>query len=142
MRELRLHADQGRARVRATRAAEARGAAEFGLRIPAVEVDFAAVLRRARAIAAESRAGLERGFAGGDNPTLLRGHARFVGRDGAGFSLRVGDAEVVAAQVVLDTGTRTRLPALPGLDTVPFLHAGNWLDREDRPEHVGCSAAA
>src|SRR5437899_739246 len=109
-------------------AAEARRAREFGLRIPTVEVDFAAVLRRARDIARESREGLERGFADGRNPTLLRGHARFTGREGPGFALAVGDTEVSASQVVIDTGTRTRVPALPGLESVDFLHAGNWLD--------------
>ena len=61
-------------------AAQARRAMEFGLRIPRVDVDFAAVMRRARAIAAESREGIERGLEKNQNPTLLRGHARFTGR--------------------------------------------------------------
>src|SRR5262249_40119923 len=117
-------------------AAEARRAAEFGVRIPRVEVDYAAVLRRARNIAAESRQGLERGFAGTENPLLLRGHARFTGRTQAGFLVSVADTEATATEVVLDTGTRTRVPPIPGLDSVPFLHAGNWLHREDRPNHV------
>jgi pyruvate/2-oxoglutarate dehydrogenase complex dihydrolipoamide dehydrogenase (E3) component len=117
-------------------AAEARRAAEFGLRIPHVEVDYAAVLKRARDIAAESRHGLERGLEHSQNPLLLRGHARFIGRDGAGFALAVGDTEVTASRVVLDTGTRTLVPPIPGLETVRFLHSGNWLDHDERPEHV------
>src|SRR5947209_15113792 len=60
-------------------AAEARRAAEFGLRIPTVEVDFAAVLGRAREIAAESRRGIEKRFEDHSNPALIRGHARFTG---------------------------------------------------------------
>ena len=115
---------------------DARRAAEFGLRIPGVEVDFAAVMARARAIAADSRRGLERGFADRDNPVLLAGHARFTGRAGSGFALRVGELEVRASQVVLDTGTRTRVPVIPGLDSAPFLHAGNWLEHPERPDHV------
>src|SRR5438270_5487506 len=48
----------------------ARRASEFGLKIPAVEVDFPAVIRRASDIALQSRRGLERGFANSDNPKL------------------------------------------------------------------------
>src|SRR5436309_15370809 len=61
---------------------EARRAADFGLRIPTVEPDFAAVIERARSIAAESRTSLEEGFAAGTNPVWLRGHARLTGRHG------------------------------------------------------------
>ena len=117
-------------------AAEARRAGEFGIRIPRVDVDFAAVLARARAIAAESRRGIEGRLEHSENPLLLRGHARFTGREAQGFAVSVGDAEVTASQVVLDTGTRSRLPSLPGLESVPYLHAGNWLDRPDRPDHL------
>src|SRR3981081_4606261 len=52
----------------------ARRANDFGLRIPHVEVDFAAVIRRANEIALESRTGLDRSFENSTNPKLLRGH--------------------------------------------------------------------
>jgi pyruvate/2-oxoglutarate dehydrogenase complex dihydrolipoamide dehydrogenase (E3) component len=86
-------------------AQQARRAAEFGLKIPSVEVDFPAVLQRARQIALESRSSLDKDFQDSDNPQLLRGHARFEGRDGDAFRLRVGDRVVSAVQVVLNTGT-------------------------------------
>src|ERR1700694_437408 len=56
----------------------ARRGAEFGLRIAGVEVDFAAVIGRARHVAAASRASLENKFAGSENPQLMRGHARLA----------------------------------------------------------------
>src|SRR5438270_8502784 len=56
----------------------ARAGAAYGLRIPTVEVDFAAVLERAKSILVRSRRGLESGFVGSENPKLLEGHARFV----------------------------------------------------------------
>lgn len=117
---------------------QARRGAMFGLRIPTVEVDFPAVLDRARSLVMQSRAGLRRGFEKSDNPRLLSGHARFTGRkagDGL-FRLRVGDDGVLARQVVLDTGTRTLLPDVEGLEKVDYLDAGNWLDRPDLPEHL------
>jgi pyruvate/2-oxoglutarate dehydrogenase complex dihydrolipoamide dehydrogenase (E3) component len=111
-------------------------AAELGVRVTGVEVDFAAVIRRARAIATESRVGLEKRFAGSANPALLSGHARLRGRRGDRFVVEVGERTVIAREVVLDTGTRTYVPPIPGLRDVPFLHAGNWLDHEERPEHL------
>ncbi|HEY0367783.1 MAG TPA: FAD-dependent oxidoreductase [Pyrinomonadaceae bacterium] len=63
----------------------ARRAAEFGLKVSNVEVDFPAVLDRAKRILMESRSGLEKDFEGTENPTLLRGSARIEGRDGDAF---------------------------------------------------------
>jgi pyruvate/2-oxoglutarate dehydrogenase complex dihydrolipoamide dehydrogenase (E3) component len=115
---------------------QARRGAVFGLRIPTVEVDFPAVLDRARSILMQSRASLRRGFEKSDNPRLLAGHARFTGRQGGRFRLRVGEESVLARQVVLNTGTRTLLPRVEGLDEVDYLEAANWLDRPQLPEHV------
>lgn len=108
-------------------------ATDFGLRIPTVEVDFPAVLDRARDVVMESRNGLDKGFAGTDNPRLLRGHARFTG---PGFQLTVGDQDVTAAQVVINTGTRSAIPPIPGLDKIDYLTAENWLDHPELPEHL------
>ncbi len=109
----------------------ARRAAEFGLRIPSVEVDFPAVLERARGVVMESRNGLAKHF--GENPVLLRGHARF---QGPGFRLKVGDQEVTADQVVLDTGTRSIIPKIDGLEKLDYITAENWLDHPQLPEHL------
>jgi len=111
----------------------ARRAADFGLRIPQVDVDFPAVLRRAAALALESRTGLDKSFENSDNPKLLRGHARLLG---PGFELQVGSVKVSAEQVVLDTGTRTTIPKIPGLEKTAYIHSGNWLDQPHLPERL------
>jgi pyruvate/2-oxoglutarate dehydrogenase complex dihydrolipoamide dehydrogenase (E3) component len=115
---------------------DARRAAEFGIKVTGVEVDFAAVLRRARDVVLELRTGLERSFERTDNPWLLRGHARFDGRDGERIRVRVGDEIVSAAAVVIDTGTRSTMPSIDGLDQIDVIHAGNWLDRPELPAHL------
>src|SRR5688572_20906728 len=71
----------------------ARRGNEFGLRIPDVEVDFPAVLARARRILMESRNGLQRDFANTDNPKLFFGRARLEGRDDDAFRVAVGARE-------------------------------------------------
>ena len=115
---------------------QARRGGDYGVEIPEVQVDFPAVIERARGIAETSRSGIESGFADSENPLLIRGHASFEGRDDEGFRLRVGDQTVTAREVVLNTGTRTLVPPVDGLDEVDYIDAGNWLDHTELPEHV------
>ncbi len=115
---------------------QARRGAVFGLRIPTVEIDFPAVLDRARSIVMETRASLRRGLEGKENPKLLRGHARLTGREADAFRIRVGKGDILAARVVLNTGTRALRPPIAGLEKVPYIHAGNWLDQHEVPRHL------
>lgn len=114
----------------------ARRASEFGLRIPTVEVDFAAVIQRARTIVEGYRSGIERGFAGKESPLLIAGHGRLDGREGDRFRVEVGDATILGRQVVLDTGTRSVIPPIEGLPAVDVIHAGNWLELSELPERI------
>lgn len=114
----------------------ARRAAVFGLRVPTVEVDFPAVLDRARSILMQSRASLRRGFENTDNPHLIPGHAKLAGRKGRLFQVIVEEGRFHARDVLLDTGSRSAFPSIEGLDDVPFLHAGNWLEHHELPSHV------
>ncbi|HEV8116946.1 MAG TPA: FAD-dependent oxidoreductase [Thermoanaerobaculia bacterium] len=126
-----------KAAIASARAAfQARRGAVFGLRIPTVEVDFPAVLDRARSIVMDFRAGLRRGFEKPGGPTLLRGQARILARARNGFSVRVSEEEISAATLVLNTGTRSLEPSIRGLGSVPLIHAGNWLDHHELPRHL------
>lgn len=117
-------------------ARQARRAQAYGLRIPQVEVDFPAVLARARRIVEDMRGSLESSLESTDNPRLVRGHARLTGRSDDGIRADVGGQEIVARHVVLDTGTRTKVPPIDGIDGVEILDAGNWLDRPELPIHL------
>jgi pyruvate/2-oxoglutarate dehydrogenase complex dihydrolipoamide dehydrogenase (E3) component len=114
----------------------ARRGIEFGVRIPTVEPNLAAVLDRARGIVLQSRAGLREAFANEEGIRLIGGHARFEGRDGKAFRLRVDDEVLLASQVVLDTGTRSRIPKIPGLGRIDYGTAENWIDRPELPAHL------
>ena len=115
---------------------QARRGSEYGVEIPEVKVDFPAVIERAKGMAETSRSGIEGGFADSENPLLIRGHAFFEGRDDNGFRVRVGEETVTAREVVLNTGTRSLIPPIDGLDEVDYIDAGNWLDHTELPEHV------
>jgi pyruvate/2-oxoglutarate dehydrogenase complex dihydrolipoamide dehydrogenase (E3) component len=114
----------------------ARRAGNFGVNVAGVQPDFAAVLARAAGIVQRMRDGLQDSFAGQDNPALIHGHAHFVGRDGERFRLAVGEEEIVAAQVVLDTGTRSAVPPIDGVRDIDYLSAENWLAHRVLPQHL------
>src|SRR5262249_45102563 len=101
-----------------------------------VEVDFAAVLKRAKDVLMHSRSGLDRGFEQVDNPILIRGHATLETKDRAGFAVRAGESRLTASQVVLDTGTRTAIPSIPGLKRIDTIDSENWLEKTDLPERL------
>ncbi|MDB5328438.1 MAG: FAD-dependent pyridine nucleotide-disulfide oxidoreductase, partial [Phycisphaerales bacterium] len=119
----------------------ARRASEFGLRIPTIEVDYPAVLRRAQKMVDDSRAGLRRGL-DEKGVKILNGHARLAGREGDHFRLTVGERTIIARRVVIDTGTRTAIPDIAGLADVPYLHAGNWLSSDHCPKRLAIIGAS
>lgn len=117
-------------------AAQARRASEWGIRIPTVEVDFAAVMERTRGIIKESTDSLDASFKDSDNPCLIKAWGKLDGRDGEHFCIRAGDDVILARQVVLDTGNRTVMPSIPGLDKAPCITAETWVDLTELPEQL------
>jgi pyruvate/2-oxoglutarate dehydrogenase complex dihydrolipoamide dehydrogenase (E3) component len=114
----------------------ARRASEFGIGVPEVRPDFPAVLARAAGIAQQMRDSLQKSFSGHDNPVLMHGHARFVGRMDERFRLAVDGEEVIARHVVLDPGTRSALPHIDGLHDIDLIMAENWLEHRELPRHL------
>lgn len=98
-------------------AAVARTAHQFGIDVGPVAVDFPAIMRRVhRAIAdiepLDSPATLEQA-----GVTVLTGHARFTGEG----RLQVDNTVVPYRRALLATGARPAVPAIPGLESVPYL---------------------
>ena len=114
----------------------ARRATEFGVDVGSVKVDFPRVLARAREIVASSRASLGKMVASTEGLDLLEGDARFTGRAGKGFALAIDGVDVEAAQVVLNTGTRTSMPPIDGLDAIACITSETWLDRDELPREL------
>ena len=117
----------------------ARRGSEFGLKIPTVEVDFPAVLKRAREISAESRDGLEKDLAKKKNPKLVMGQARLAGKtdDGKHFRVQIDNQEILTTeQIILNVGTRSLIPKIEGIENVKFVDAGNWLRMDELPKHI------
>ncbi len=115
---------------------DARRSGEFGLLIPNVAVDFPRVLETAQAVVDRSVKGLTEYFSETADLTVYRNHAKFTGKEGDRYVVEVGDETLLCRYVVLDVGTRTLFPPIPGLEDVDCIHSGNWLSRKTLPRRL------
>jgi pyruvate/2-oxoglutarate dehydrogenase complex dihydrolipoamide dehydrogenase (E3) component len=114
----------------------ARRAADFGVSVGDVTVDFAAAMARMRDRVQTSRGGLESGLEGSENIEILRGWGAFTGHDNGRFTLQVGDQTVTADKIYINTGTRASIPPIKGVETVPYLDNVSLLELTECPAHL------
>lgn len=127
-------------------AQQVRHAAAFGVRVPGpVTVDLAAVVDRKDGIVDTIRAGAYRTVEKAGDLDFYQTQGRFVGPR----RFRVDGTDIEADRIFLVAGTRTAVPPIDGLDTVPYLTSRTLLDLRELPEHlvvigggyVGCEFA-
>ncbi len=132
--------------IRAARAAyEARTASRFGVRVPNVEVDFAAVMERVRSV----RAGISphdsaKRFSELGIDVFL-GEGRFVDSE----TVEAGGERLSFKRAVIATGARAVQPDVPGLREAGFLTNESVFNLTTLPAHlavigggpIGCELA-
>lgn len=123
-------------RASARMAHMARRAADFGIEVGEVRVDFQAAMTRMHAVVDASREGLARSFEQADAITYVHEHAAFEGRDGGRFVVRSANARVIAPRVYLNTGTRPFVPPIAGLESVSALTNDSILQLTACPAHL------
>lgn len=106
----------------------ARRGTEFGFRAE-VEVDFSRVVARKNELVSAVRGGLERSLEANPQIELIRGWARFE-RPGR---IAVDNRELASERVILASGVQPHIPAIPGLDEVPYLTNETVMDLEELP---------
>ena len=116
----------------ATAAHDARRAARFGVRTGPVAVDIDGVRAHVREVVASASLNLSEERATGLGVMVIKGAARFTGLD----TVVVGDRTLRARRFVIATGAQPVIPAIPGLDTVPYLTARPAIALEQLPEHL------
>ncbi|MEO7414945.1 MAG: mercuric reductase [Opitutaceae bacterium] len=136
-----------KALIRAARSvAEVRRAGDFGVRVGGeVNVDFAAVMERMRRLRAD--------ISPHDSAARFRelgvdvfiGDGKFIGNDtvqvGEPFDrLRPGKT-LRFAKAVIATGARAAAPAIPGIDTVPYLTNETLFSLTELPKRLGIVGA-
>jgi pyruvate/2-oxoglutarate dehydrogenase complex dihydrolipoamide dehydrogenase (E3) component len=108
-------------------------AAEYGVVVGATPgIDMRRVKARKDEIVRNSSEGVEKWMQGLNDAKVLRGHARFVGRN----EVRVGAEQLRAEKIFVDVGGRPLIPKMPGLDTVPYLTNLTMMDVDFVPPHL------
>ena len=112
-------------------AAQARSAAQFGVKAQ-TEIDFAGAMQHVqRAIAAIAPHDSAERFAK-LGVRVIRSHAQFTGPK----VVSGGGVEVRARRFAIATGSRPAIPAIPGIDQVPFLTNETIFSLRERPSHL------
>jgi pyruvate/2-oxoglutarate dehydrogenase complex dihydrolipoamide dehydrogenase (E3) component len=110
----------------------ARRAAEYGIDTGSVSVDMKRVKARKDAIVEKSRNGVKRWMQTMKNVTVYEGHARFTGPK----TVMVGNDQLQADKIVINTGGRATIPPMPGLDQVPYFTNSTLMESDALPEHL------
>jgi len=111
----------------------ARHAAQFGVAIGGpVNVEMPRVKARKDEVVAQSTSGVEKWLRGTVNLTVIIGHGRFVGPN----VVRVGEREITAPEIFINTGARAAVPAIEGVTGVDYLNNTRMMDVDFLPEHL------
>jgi pyruvate/2-oxoglutarate dehydrogenase complex dihydrolipoamide dehydrogenase (E3) component len=110
----------------------ARRASDYGVDTGPVRVDMKRVKARKDEISGRSNQGVEKWMRGTPSITVYRAHARFVGP----HAVEVGDEVLEGDRLFVNVGGCPLVPAMPGLDRVPFLTNVTMMDVDFLPEHL------
>ncbi len=110
----------------------ARNARRFGVATGEMTVDLAAIVARKNNLVTQWRAGQESHAANRATLRLVRGEARFT----SPRTVTVGDEELTAERIFINTGSNPRVLPIEGIDSVPCFTNRNIMDLEAVPEHL------
>jgi pyruvate/2-oxoglutarate dehydrogenase complex dihydrolipoamide dehydrogenase (E3) component len=109
-----------------------REAGRFGLRVPAPEIDWAAVRAHVQGVIAAIEPNDSEARFTGLGVTVLRGEARFTGPR----SVSVDGRTLTAKRIVIAAGSRAVVPPIPGLAAIPHWTNATLFDLTERPDHL------
>lgn len=115
----------------------ARRSAEYGVHTAPVTVNMAEVRARKRNMVQDWRDGKRDRLTHTDQLDLLDGEARFTGPHTLTVAMNDGSTrELTGDYIFINTGARPAVPALPGLDSVPFLDSTTIMELGEVPDHL------
>src|ERR1700761_5033832 len=110
--------------------------ADYGVRTGPVTVDMGRVRERKRACVSSFRQSREKRLEK-VKADLIRGEASFTGPKELRVALNDGGERLLrAAQIFIDTGTRSARPPIAGLDSVPCLDNDSIMELDQVPQHL------
>ena len=120
-----------------------RRAADFGVHTGPVSIDLAKVWQRKQKLVLSGRENNTKGLTQLATSDLLMGEAEFAEVQPGGGVHRIhvrlndgGERTLVAPRVILNTGERPDVPAIDGLQAVPFLDSTSIMELKVVPRHL------
>ncbi|MDB5894394.1 MAG: mercuric reductase [Rhodoferax sp.] len=115
----------------------ARRAADFGVMLDGgFRIDMQVVKARKDTVARNAREGVESWLKGMAGCTVLEGHARFTSPTEMSIGDPANPTRIRAPQIFLNVGGRASIPAMPGIDSVPYLTNVSVMDLTALPRHM------
>ena len=123
----------------------ARNAVRWGVNASNVSVDLLKIVAQKDEVVLSFRGGQQKQVDNRSNLRLHRGHARFVGP----HQLQLDGELLESEKIFINTGGCPSIPAIPGLESVPYLTNETVMQLTDLPEHllilgggyIGCELA-
>jgi dihydrolipoamide dehydrogenase len=116
---------------------QARKAAELGVEIGTIKIDFQKIKQRKDDIVNQFRSSSEKGIKSTKGLELIFGTARFSGEKELTIALNDGGEEKVTADLIfINAGAKTTIPDIEGLNEIDYLTSTTILDLEAIPEHL------
>jgi pyruvate/2-oxoglutarate dehydrogenase complex dihydrolipoamide dehydrogenase (E3) component len=110
----------------------ARNGARWGVSTREVSVDLPKIIAQKDRLIESRREGQQKGIDQLPNLRLYRGSARFVGP----HQVRVGTETLDSRRIFINAGARPSIPAIPGLESVPYLTNESILDLKILPKQL------
>jgi pyruvate/2-oxoglutarate dehydrogenase complex dihydrolipoamide dehydrogenase (E3) component len=105
----------------------------FGVEVPSVQIDFDRVREHMQGVIKARAPNLARQRLAGLGVRVIEGAARF--KDAHTLAV-AGDIEIAARRFVIATGSGAAVPAIMGLEAVPYLTTDTALELAICPEHL------
>ena len=107
-----------------------RRASDFGVEVQNFSIDFTKIMKRVNDIRNPSSEGFESWLK--KVTTFYKGTASFV----SDHLVEVNGEQLFGEKIIIHTGTRSRIPNIPGIETVPWLDNKGILSLDKLPEHL------
>jgi pyruvate/2-oxoglutarate dehydrogenase complex dihydrolipoamide dehydrogenase (E3) component len=109
-----------------------RNGARWGVSSKDATVDLPRMVAQKDALIHSRREGQQKAIDQLPNLRLYRGSAKFIGP----HDVRVGTETLNSRRIFINSGARPSIPAIPGLDSVPYLTNESMLDLKILPKHL------
>lgn len=109
-----------------------RGARTFGITVHGTDIDWKSIVGRVKAHTDRNRDAIEQENSEADNTTVIKGEARFIDHK----VLEVNGEEIRGETIVISAGSRPHIPAIAGIEDVPYLTTNEALELQEQPRSL------